>query len=145
MTIRSATENDLPGILDLYSQPDMDDGAVLSVEDAKTIFTRMASYPDYTVFVAEADGCIVATFALMVMDNLAHMGSKSAIIEDVVVAQSFQNRGIGKQMMEYAMEICRAKACYKVSLSSNLKRSNAHRFYEGLGFTVHGYSYLTEL
>ena len=145
MTIRTATENDLPGILSLYSQPDIDDGIVLALDDAKAIFARMNTYPDYTVYVAEMDGNVVGTFALLMMDNLAHMGSKSAIIEDVVVSQSRQKQGIGKQMMQHAIKECKAKSCYKVVLSSNLKRINAHEFYKGLGFKIHGYSFLVEL
>jgi GNAT superfamily N-acetyltransferase len=46
--------------------------------------------------------------------------------------------------MAYAMDICRAKGCYKLVLSSNQKREDAHRFYEKLGFTKHGYSFLIE-
>lgn len=56
-----------------------------------------------------------------------------------------QGQGIGKQMMEYAMAVCREHDRYKMRLSSNLKREQAHRFYESLGFTRHGYSYLIDL
>jgi len=49
--------------------------------------------------------------------------------------------GIGKEMMKFALKICKEKGCYKVSLSSNLKREKAHRFYEGIGFEKHGYSF----
>lgn len=79
------------------------------------------------------------------MDNLAHMGAKSGLIEDVVIKSEFQGKGIGKQMMLHAMEVCKKSGCYKVSLSSNLKREKAHQFYEGLGFQKHGYSFLIEL
>ena len=143
--IRPATENDLPSILLLYSQPDMDNGKVLMHDVARGIFAKMNTYPDYTVYVAEMNGEVVGTFALLVMDNLAHQGSKSAVIEDVVVSQSCQRKGIGRQMMMYAVGVCREKSCYKVSLSSNAKRKNAHEFYKSLGFKIHGYSFLIEL
>lgn len=48
-------------------------------------------------------------------------------------------------MMKYAIEYCKKYGCYKVSLSSNLKREKAHHFYESLGFRIHGYSFLLEL
>jgi GNAT superfamily N-acetyltransferase len=44
-------------------------------------------------------------------------------------------------MMRRAMDECRQAGCYKLALSSNLKREAAHRFYEGLGFEKHGYSF----
>jgi N-acetylglutamate synthase-like GNAT family acetyltransferase len=145
MIIRVATEEDLPGILELYSQPELDDKQVLDVKEAKAIFDKIKLYPDYHLYVAETDGIIVGTFALAIMDNLAHMGSKSGLIEDVAVSKPLQGQGIGKQMMKFAIEICREKSCYKVCLSSNLKRLNAHNFYESIGFKIHGYSFLTEL
>ena len=140
MLIRIANEEDLAEILELYSQ--IDNEQVLELDDAKRIFNRMKEYPDYNVYVALVDGVIVGTFALAIMDNLAHMGSKSGLIEDVVVSEQFRGKGIGKQMMAYAVEVCREKQCYKVCLSSNLKRHNAHRFYEKIGFKIHGYSFL---
>ena len=145
MIIRIATDKDLSEILELYSQPAMDNKQVLDIKDAKVILDKMKLYPDYHVYVAETNGEIVGTFALMIIDNLAHMGSKSGLIEHVVVSQSLQGQGIGKQMMKFAIEICKEKSCYKVSLSSNIKRENAHRFYEGIGFKKHGYSFLMEL
>ena len=145
MIIRIATNEDLPEVLNLYSHPEIDDGHVLELKEAKSIFEKMKSYPDYNIYVAEIDNQIVGTFALAIMDNLAHMGAKSGLIEDVVVSQSFERQGIGKKMMEFAIELCKEKSCYKVCLSSNLKRQNAHKFYDSIGFKVHGYSYLTEL
>jgi len=145
MIIRTATESDLPDILSLYSQPDMDNGKVLTLESAKEIFSKMNTYPDYAVYVVEMDGRVVGTYALAIMDNLAHMGSKSGLIEEVVVSQSHQRQGIGKRMMEHAVEICKTKSCYKVVLSSNVNRNNAHEFYKNLGFKIHGYSFLVEL
>jgi len=143
--IREATAHDLPGILELYAQPDMDNGKVLSIEQAEAIFRRMTSYPNYKVYVAMLEGTIVGTFALAIMDNLAHMGSPSGLIEDVVVKSAYQGKGIGKQMMRYAIDCCRKHGCYKAVLSSNLKREKAHKFYESLGFRIHGYSFLLEL
>ncbi|MCL2774968.1 MAG: bifunctional histidine phosphatase family protein/GNAT family N-acetyltransferase [Oscillospiraceae bacterium] len=146
IVIRKATGNDLPDILDLYSQPDMDNGEILPLDKAEEIFAKMSTYPDYCVYVAEADGSkIVGTFTLAIMDNMAHMGSESGLIEDVVVSQEYQGKGIGTEMIKYALGICKTKSCYKVCLSSNVKRENAHKFYESLGFKIHGYSFLIEL
>jgi GNAT superfamily N-acetyltransferase len=143
--IREASEEDLRSILELYNQPSMDKGNVLSLDKARVIFNRMRQYPDYKVYVAFFDGEMVGTFELAIMDNLGHNGQPSGLIEDVVVHESRQGQGIGTLMMDYAVELCREKGCYKVALSSNLKRESAHRFYESLGFKRHGYSFLMDL
>jgi GNAT superfamily N-acetyltransferase len=141
LRIRSASAADLSEVLQLYAQPALDDGKVISLTEAEQIFTRMAQYPDYRVYVAELDCRIVGTFALLVMDNLGHLGTCSGVVEDVAVEPAFQGQGIGKAMMAHAIELCRARGCYKIVISSNFKRPMAHAFYESLGFERHGYSF----
>jgi GNAT superfamily N-acetyltransferase len=143
--IRSATERDLPGVLRLYAQPDFDNGKILALDDARKLFARFARYPDYTLYVAEQTGHIVGSFALLVMDNIGHLGTPSAIVEDVVVAPRLQGGGIGRAMMEFARQQSLDKGCYKIVLSSNAKRERAHAFYESLGFIQHGFSFRLDL
>ncbi len=143
--IREAEERELENLISLYSQPDMDNGQTISLENAKQIFAKIRSYPFYKVYVAISDEKIVGTFELLVMDNLAHKGALSAVVEDVAVSDKHQGKGIGREMMIFAMKVCREMGCYKLSLSSNLKRETAHKFYESLGFNKHGYSFYIDL
>jgi GNAT superfamily N-acetyltransferase len=145
LTVRIAQENDLPGILEVYQS--LEDGDIWNVDlaTAKKKFARINCYPNYAVYIAERDGEIVGTFELLIMDNLAHSGKPSAIVEDVAVKKTFHGSGVGKAMMLEAMEISKKAGCYKMMLSSNLKRERTHRFYESLGFAVHGYSFFVEL
>jgi GNAT superfamily N-acetyltransferase len=143
--VRKASAADIPAVLRLYAQPDLDDGNVLTVEQGVALFERFGRYPDYTLYVAQQDDEIVGSFALLVMDNLGHLGSPSGIVEDVVVAPARQSNGIGAAMMRFALERCREKRCYKLMLSSNAKRARAHAFYESLGYERHGYSFRVDL
>ncbi len=143
--VRKASAADIPAVLGLYAQPDLDDGNVLTVDEGVALFERFGRYPDYTLYVAEQDHEIVGSFALLVMDNLGHLGSPSGIVEDVVVAPARQGNGIGAAMMSFALERCREKRCYKLMLSSNAKRARAHAFYESLGYERHGYSFRVDL
>lgn len=146
LTIRKAAARDLDAILLLYEALEKGSGSrPAGREKAAKIFRRMQKYPDYAIYLAAAGKEIVGTFALLIMDNLAHGGAPSAIVEDVAVAEAWQGKGIGKKMMAFAMEICRKKGCYKLSLSSNLKRKQAHAFYASLSFRKHGYSFSVEL
>jgi GNAT superfamily N-acetyltransferase len=79
------------------------------------------------------------------MHNLAHQGTPSAIVEDVVVLEARQSQGVGRAMMAHAMAEARAAGCYKLMLSSNQKREGAHAFYASLGFQRHGFSFLIEM
>ena len=139
--IREATRLDLPAILRLLAQPAMDDGDVLPFADAERIFDRMACYPDYRMYVAIRGDRVVGCYALLIMDNLGHLGAPSGVIEDVAVDPQFHGQGIGRAMMRHALRMGADKVCYKVALSSNLTRERAHAFYEALGFERHGYSF----
>ena len=145
LLIREATASDLPDLMRLYAQPDLDDGKILPSSDAQRILDRIARYPNYRIYVAVREGRVAGTFALLVMDNLAHQGKPSAIIEDVAVDPALHRHGIGKAMMRYAIGKASEYGCYKAVLSSNLKRKAAHAFYDSLGFERHGYSFRVEL
>ncbi len=143
--MRQATAADLPSVLALYAQPAMDNGQVLPIAEAKQLLAQFSHYPNYRLFVACDADRVVGTFALLVMHNLAHQGTPSAIVEDVVVSDAHQSQGIGRDMMRHAMALAREAGCYKLVLSSNQKRERAHAFYESLGFQRHGFSFLIEM
>lgn len=143
--MRQATAADLPSVLALYAQPAMDNGQVLPIAEAKQLLAQFSHYPNYRLFVACDADRVVGTFALLVMHNLAHQGTPSAIVEDVVVSDAHQSQGIGRDMMHHAMALAREAGCYKLVLSSNQKRERAHAFYESLGFQRHGFSFLIEM
>ena len=139
--IREARAADVEHVLGVYRDAGLETHRSLSIQTARSIFEKMRSYPSYRVHVAEVDGIICGTFALLIMDNLANGGMPSGIVEDVAVTPSFQRRGIGKAMMRFAIEKCKRSGCYKMMLSCNEMRAQAHKFYESLGFVRHGFSY----
>ena len=144
--IRQATEADLPDVLALYAQPDLDNGRVMDIEAARQVFAQFSRYPNYRLFVAtDAQGQVWGSYALLVMHNLAHQGTPSAVVEDVVVHPQRHGQGVGKALMEHAMLMARQAGCYKLALSSNIKRTGAHAFYHSLGFRTHGVSFVVEI
>ena len=138
--IRLAEPEDVAGMLELYAQPDYDDGHVLALDKAKAVFERAAAYPYYKFHVAEFAGRIVGTYALLVMDNIGHLGTPSAIVESVAVSPDVHGKGIGRLMMQHAMKQAASRGCYKLALSSNARRHRAHDFYRNMGFEQHGIS-----
>ncbi|MEO0987639.1 MAG: GNAT family N-acetyltransferase [Cyanobacteria bacterium J06639_14] len=143
--VRLATLQDLAEVLQLYCQPALDDGIALTLDDAVKLFRKMQRYPNYSLYVAELQGQVVGTFTLLIMDNLIHQGTPSAIVEAVAVDPKRQGQGIGKQMMQWAIAHCRQAHCYKLVISAHRQRDRAHAFYESLGFTKHGYSFQVEV
>ncbi|MBT9333308.1 GNAT family N-acetyltransferase [Paracidobacterium acidisoli] len=149
LTIREASEEDVAAILELYAASGVESAAPgaerFTPEEARKHLALLRRYPSYRVFVAVLDGRIAGTYELLIMDNLAKRGRRSGVVEDVAVAPECQGQGIGRAMMLHAREACRAAGCYKLTLSSNLRREEAHRFYESVGFERHGYSFRIDL
>lgn len=128
-------------MLDLLRALDPPGAPELDAAAAAHQLARLASYPDYAIYLAEEDGAPVGTFALLVMDNVAHGGAPEGVVENVVVAEGRRGQGIGRAMMRFAMDHCVQAGCYKLVLSSNVRREDAHRFYQDLGFAQHGLSF----
>ena len=143
--IRDAVDTDLPGILRVLADSGIDGGVSFDVDEAREHLARIRAWPNFRLLVALADGEVAGTYALLIMGKLGKRGTPAGVVEDVAVAPDRQGQGIGRAMMAHALEECRKAGCYKLALSSNAKREGAHRFYESLGFTRHGYSFVTWL
>ena len=143
-TLRRARVDDVPQLMALYALLDTGDEPVPEPAAARARFEALTARDEHRIHVAEQDGTIVGTYALVFVGGLAHSARDSAVVEDVVVAPHCQGQGIGRRMMDHAMAQCAQRGCYKLALSSHLKREAAHRFYEGLGFRRHGLSFLVD-
>ncbi|WP_283607851.1 GNAT family N-acetyltransferase [Faecalispora anaeroviscerum] len=143
VTIREVRRDDLEAIRELYYQPAFHDGEPIPMEQTERILEEMEQYPYYKVFVALIGDRVVGTFSLAILQSLS--GDFAGVIEDVVVREECRGQGIGEQMIRFALERGKEAGCYKVALSSNVKRERAHHFYESLGFERHGYSFTANL
>lgn len=148
--IRRATREDLPGLISLYEQlEDMGTSrseAEFSAEDIRLtgeMYARLAQYPDYKIYVAQAGDEIVGTLGLLIMDSVPN-GIPSGIVENVVVERAWRGRGVGRQLLQFAIDKCRSKGCYELTLSSRLANHDAHRFYESVGLRKKGYTFAIE-
>ncbi|MCY1556533.1 Aminoalkylphosphonate N-acetyltransferase [compost metagenome] len=55
-------------------------------------------------------------------------------IESVRITSDIRGGGIGRQMIEWAIEQCRKRNCGLVQLTTDKSRADAIRFYKSLGF-----------
>ena len=144
-TIRTATEHDIPHILELYRQLSFhpEEHKVPPLKDCRKVFAAASKIPGYSLLVAEENGEVIGTTVLAILPGMAHGTAPFAVIEYVVVDEKCRSKGIGKLLMEYCLESAKEAGCYKVMLTSDKKRERAHEFYRSLGFeaSAHGFRY----
>ena len=98
-------------------------------------FDRMQTENGNQLIVGEdAGGSVVATYQLTFISGLSLSAARRAQIESVRVASHMRGHGIGAQMFTDAETRARAAGCRLIQLTMNKSRSDAHRFYEALGF-----------
>jgi GNAT superfamily N-acetyltransferase len=138
MTVRRATRADLPAIVRLL----FDDPLGRTREEYRDplpegyvrAFERIDADPRVELVVVELDGAIVGTLQLMFLPHLTRGGGTRAQVEAVRIDGRYRNRGLGGELMRWAIERARAEGCGLMQLTTNVARADAHRFYKRLGF-----------
>ncbi len=138
LRIRTAREDDLERIVELLVLGTVPGGPP-SREDPSDLAPYRAALErigdgDGAVLVAELEREVVGVCQLIVFRHLQAHGGLCAEIESVHVHPDRRNGGVGTALVGEAVARARAAGCYRVQLTSNAARPDAHRFYESLGF-----------
>jgi GNAT superfamily N-acetyltransferase len=142
LKFRSAGRSDVPAILELLADDDISRargfGVVPEEVDAATwaAFEAIDADPHNELIVAEEDGEVVATCQLTFIPGLSRGGAWRMTIEAVRVRSDRRGGGIGRKLMAYALGLARDRGCRIAQLTTDKRRTDAHRFYESLGFTA---------
>jgi ribosomal protein S18 acetylase RimI-like enzyme len=100
-------------------------------------FERVERDPNIQLMVAEGEGGeVVGCLQLCILPGLSSQGASRALIEDVRVAARCRSRGIGEQLVQWAVTEAREKGCRLVELLTHNTRVDAQRFYKRLGFAA---------
>jgi ribosomal protein S18 acetylase RimI-like enzyme len=150
VTVRPARRDEVPAIVALLADDPLGrerETAGDPLPDAYwRAFDEMAAQTGNLLFVAErpaerprevidaAPGDIIGCLQLTIIPGLSRRGTTRAQIEAVRVSAGARGSGVGEQMVRHAIEVARAAKCGLVQLTSDVSRTDAHRFYERLGF-----------
>ncbi len=137
LTIRPATEADLPAIVAMLADDPL--GATRESPDDLAPYAsalkRLTEDPHQHVVVAVRGERVVGTLQLTFVPGLSRRGSTRSIIEGVRIHADERGSGLGTRFIEWAVDRSREENCQLVQLTSDVSRTDAHRFYERLGFT----------
>lgn len=110
------------------------DMATLDDPRYRAAFDEITGDPNHRLIVAEKDGEVIGTVQISFLPGLPRFGMKRGILENVHIRTDQRGTGLGTQMVQWAIEVCREAGCGMVQLTSNKVRADAHRFYRKLGF-----------
>lgn len=99
-------------------------------------FERVDRDPNLTLVVAESEGRVVGCLQLAVLAGISSQGGVRGLLEDVRVATDCRSRGIGEQLVQWAIAEAKARGCNLVELLTHSSRVDAQRFYKRLGFAA---------
>jgi GNAT superfamily N-acetyltransferase len=135
---RLATRRDVPIIVRLLAEDELGAQREQSTyplpESYYTAFEAIDSDPNNELIVAYVNGEIIGTFQLIFLPHLSHQGGMRAQISSVRVVEKYRGQGIGTDMMKWVLRRARERGCHLMQLTSSKSRTDAHRFYEKLGF-----------
>ena len=86
------------------------------------------------LIVAETGGTVVGTLQLTFTPSISFQGGRRATVESVRVDEKYRGHGIGRELMFFAIDRAKEQNCVSMQLTTNADRTDAHRFYENLGF-----------
>lgn len=99
-------------------------------------FDQIDADPRHELIVAEWGGKVVGTLHLIELVSLTRMATKRMEIEGVRVDAQLRGKGIGEQMMRWAIHRAAERGCGILQLTSDTRRVEAHAFYARLGFVA---------
>jgi len=95
---------------------------------------RVAREQGHEILVVEVEGEVVGVCQLLILQHFHHAGGRCAELEAVFVRADQRGKGAGAALIGEAERLAREAGCYRLQLTSNKVRHDAHRFY-----LAHGY------
>jgi GNAT superfamily N-acetyltransferase len=140
-TVRRATVNDIPALVELRIAFDRELAGEKPIEPASEHRARIEAYlrshvPDgrFRVWVADAGDDVVGMAGLIVIDRPPHPRSRrapEAMVFNVMTISAWRRRGVGRAVMEAVIADGRALGCRRLVLRTS---DDGSHLYAALGF-----------
>ena len=131
--IREITENDLDGLLKLYTQLH---GNLLpeKSDTLNQLWIEILSDRNHHIIVYEEKGEIVSSCVCVIVPNLTHGQRPYALIENVITDERYRKKGYATACLDFAKEIAKKESCYKIMLMTGSKEESTLNFYKKAGY-----------
>lgn len=97
-------------------------------------FEAISSDPNNELVVACVDNEVIGVQQITYTPYITHQGGWRATIEGVRTSAAVRGKGVGTQLIKWAIQRAEERGCHLVQLTTDKNRPHALRFYERLGF-----------
>ena len=138
ITFRPAQRQDVPFLVEMLADDPL--GAQREQFEDPLPASYLAAFeaidddPNNELIIAEVEGQLAGFLQVTIIPYLTYKGRSRALIEGVRIHKSMRGAGIGRRMIEHAIEKARSRNCHVVQLTTDKQRDRALSFYLSLGF-----------
>jgi Acetyltransferases len=133
MKIREVTDQDLNGLLTLYTQLH-DNPFPDETEELKNLWRSILEDKNHHIIVGTIEDKIVTSCVVVIIPNLTRNQRPYALIENVITDEGHRNQGYATLVLDYAKELAKKENCYKIMLMTGSKKESTLNFYEKAGY-----------
>lgn len=138
LTIRKAVHRDVPKIVAMLADDklgkDRESPVAELPHEYYGAFEKINADENQELIVVERNDEIIGTLQLSFIQYLTYQGSIRAQIEGVRIRSDMRSLGIGKTMVEWAVNRSRERKAHLLQLATDKQRKGAIEFYRDLGF-----------
>ena len=147
ITVRRATEKDIPRIMELLSQvlevhakirPDIFIPGTTKYSEAE--MAEMLKNEQSPVYAAVTEGDRMMGYAFCQIRKQPFSSTMvpftSFFIDDLCVDEAYRGAGVGRMLVEHVKKEAAERGCYEITLNVWEGNDSARRFYESMGFGI---------
>lgn len=136
VVVRVAQRRDVPEMVALLTDDMLGKGreGAADLEPYYEAWDEIILDPNAEILILDLDGRVVGMAQLNYARGLGRKGMRRCTIEAVRVASNLRSKGLGAILIDSCLDMARARGCGMVQLTTDKRRTDAHRFYQRLGF-----------
>ncbi|MBT8123996.1 MAG: GNAT family N-acetyltransferase [Gammaproteobacteria bacterium] len=135
MQLREATIDDIPELCGLLNYLfEQEEEFKPNTEIQSEGLRKIISNSDVGVIIIAIDSNKVIGMVNILYTVSTALGSRVAILEDMVVSPKARGKGMGSMLMKYSLDVAKQNGCKRITLFTDFDNDGAHRFYQQHGF-----------
>lgn len=137
MKFTELNKEDLDQLFELYLHLHESDDPLPPENVVQSIWEEIQENPRHKYFGLYEGDLLISSCVLNIIPNLTRGCRPYGLIENVVTHSDFRRRGLGRALLQHALDYAWQRGCYKVMLLTGRKDEGTYTFYESAGFDRH--------